>query len=132
MNKNLYTNLIQACNQCILSSEKSLNKCSYYANNSPEVDKEDCGAAHQKLINDCQNCIHECNVVLENKQTKSTEQEKIIKNCKKACQETIDKCQKSIDKMLNNEKDGIIWALDQINNFITMCDECIETLSKNN
>lgn len=130
MNKNLYENLIKACNKCILSCEASLKNCNYYSdkNNLSDDDKEDCGARHQDLISNCQSCIHECNLILENKET--TTQESMIKKCKDTCKETIDKCQESINKILNKEKDGAKWALEQINNCIMICDECIETLSK--
>lgn len=129
MHKNIYNNFIESCNKCILSCEKSLNLCRYYKSEKDINFKsqESCAASYQDIISNCQKSIHEINLLLENNLIK----EDIAKKVKDDFRETIDRCQESIDKILNKEENGKNWALDQIDKCIVMCDEIIEKLSKN-
>ncbi len=131
-----YDNLIAACNYCILlckSAVENCRDCQSQCNNNVCENKnkaENCAVSAQNTVDAFQSCIHECNIALEDKSLNEHEKQ-VITKCKDTCKDTMDRSEQSIEKILDQDAEGCLWAIDNFNSCIMACDETIETLSKN-
>ena len=120
-------NLIQACNNCILSCEQTIRNCE---DSCLEDAGEECSVSCQQTIDACYKCIHECNQALENNWYETFKQKSALEKCIEACRKGAKGCNISTNKVLSQEAEGCEWAKDSLNECISACDECIESFER--
>jgi len=133
--KSKIQDLIQSCNDCILSCEaalKSCHSCIESCDNACSKNlAEDCSVDCQKMVEVCRQCMHACNQALANKLYETPKQEAALKGCINACKDSAKRCQDTISKIVDNESlSGCEWSLDSLNKCMSACDECIESFGE--